>query len=57
MGKATDRRTLGGWAGMVGSALFVAVFSLEGLLRPGYDPRSTFISELSIGPAWMDPEF
>jgi hypothetical protein len=54
MSKATDRRTLGGWAGMVGSALFIAVFSLEGLLRPDYDPRSTFISELSIGPrGWI----
>ncbi len=45
---------LAGWAGMIGSALFVTVFSLEGWLRPGYDPRSTFISELSIGPrGWI----
>jgi len=48
------RRVLGGWAGMIGSALFVAVFTIEGWLRPGYDPRSTFISELSIGPrGWI----
>ena len=54
MSEKTDRRTLGGWSGMIGSALFVTVFSLEGLLRPGYDPRSTFISELSIGPrGWV----
>ena len=50
MNKRSDRRVLAGWAGMIGSALFVTVFTLEGWLRPGYDPRSTFISELSIGP-------
>ena len=50
----TDRHTIAGWAGMIGSALFVTVFTLEGWLRPGYDARSTFISELSIGPrGWI----
>jgi hypothetical protein len=50
----TNRRAIAGWAGMIGSALFVTVFTLEGWLRPGYDPRSTFISELSIGPrGWV----
>jgi hypothetical protein len=44
-----DRRQLAAWAGMIGSALFVTVFTLEGWLRPGYNARSTFISELSIG--------
>jgi hypothetical protein len=54
MNKISDRRVLAGWAGMIGSALFVTVFTLEGWLRPGYDPRSTFISELSIGPrGWV----
>ena len=49
-----DRRQLAAWAGMVGSALFVTVFTLEGWLRPGYNARSTFISELSIGPrGWI----
>jgi len=49
-----NRRQLAGWAGMIGSSLFVIVFTLEGWLRPGYDPRSTFISELSIGPrGWI----
>ena len=39
---------------MLGSALFVAVFTLEGWLRPGYDPRGMFISELSLGPrGWI----
>ncbi len=54
MNKISDRRVLAGWAGMIGSALFVTVFTLEGWLRPGYDWRSTFISELSIGPrGWV----
>ena len=52
--KISDRHVLAGWAGMIGSALFVTIFTLEGWLRPGYDPRSTFISELSIGPrGWI----
>lgn len=39
---------------MIGSALFVTVFTIEGWLRSGYDARSTFISELSIGPrGWI----
>ena len=51
---AIDRRQIAGWAGMLGSALFVTVFTLEGWLRSGYDARSTFISELSIGPrGWV----
>ena len=49
-----DRRILGGWAGMIGSALFIFVFTVEGRLRPGYNPWSTFISELSMGPrGWI----
>ena len=44
-----DRRAIAGWAGMIGPALFIAIFTLDGWFRPGYDPRSTFISELSIG--------
>ena len=52
--KISDRHVLAGWAGMIGSALFVTIFTLEGWLRSGYDPRSTFISELSIGPrGWI----
>ena len=54
MRKIMDKRVLAGWAGMIGSALFVTVFTLEGWLRPGYNARSTFISELSIGPrGWI----
>ena len=40
--------------GMIAPALFVLVFSLEGRLRPGYDPRGMYISALSLGPrGWI----
>jgi hypothetical protein len=45
-----NRRQLGAWAGMLGSALFVLVFLIEGWLRPGFDARRMFVSELSLGP-------
>src|SRR5262249_37750539 len=49
-----DSRTLAAWAGMIGPALFVTVFTLEGWLRTGYDPLSMYISELSLGPrGWI----
>jgi len=49
-----NRREIGAWAGMIGSALFVLVFTIEGILRPGYDARSMFVSELSLGPrGWI----
>lgn len=49
-----NRRRLAAWAGMVGPALFVTVFMLEGWLRAGYDPRSMFVSELALGPrGWI----
>jgi hypothetical protein len=42
------------WAGMIGSALFVIIFTLEGGLRPGYDPLAMYVSELSLGPrGWL----
>jgi len=42
------------WAGMVGPVLFVATFTIEGLLRPGYEARWMFVSELSLGPrGWI----
>jgi hypothetical membrane protein len=43
-------RQLAAWAGLIGPILFIAVFTVEGLLRPGYNPVSTYISDLSIGP-------
>jgi hypothetical protein len=54
MSNGMKRRTLAGWSGMAGSALFILVFTLEGMFRPGYNAFSTFISELSIGPrGWI----
>ncbi len=41
-------------AGMVAPVVFVAVFTVEGALRAGYDPVSMFVSELSLGPrGWV----
>jgi len=37
------------WAGVIGPAFFVAVFTLEGWLRPGYKPQKTYVSALSLG--------
>jgi hypothetical protein len=37
------------WAGVVGPALFVIIFTLEGWLRTGYEPARMYISELSLG--------
>lgn len=49
-----DRRALGAWAGMLGPALFVATFTLEGSMRPGYNARAMFVSELALGPrGWI----
>lgn len=42
------------WAGIIGPALFVTVFLLEGWLRPGYNPLSAYVSALSLGPrGWI----
>ena len=49
-----DRRQLAQWAGMIGPTLFVTTFTLEGWLRPGYDLRRRFVSELALGPrGWI----
>lgn len=49
-----NQRQIAAWAGMIGSALFVAVFTLEGWLRPDYNPFSMYISALSLGPrGWI----
>lgn len=37
------------WAGIAGPVLFVAVFLVEGALRPGYDPMRLQVSYLSLG--------
>lgn len=48
---ATTRRRVRQTAasGMTAAVLFVAVFSIDGWHRAGYDPQSMFISELSLG--------
>jgi hypothetical protein len=48
------QRQLAVWAGILAPALFVTTFMLEGWLRPGYQPLSTFVSALSLGPrGWI----
>lgn len=49
------RRTgLAAVAGMIGSVLFVSVFTIGGWLTPGYSPTGMFVSELSLGPGgWV----
>src|SRR5512141_747841 len=51
---SASQRNLTAWAGIIAPALFVAVFLLEGWLRPGYHALSTFVSALSLGPrGWI----
>jgi hypothetical protein len=51
---SSSQRQLAIWAGLIGPALFVSVFLLEGALRPGYNPLSTYVSALSLGPrGWI----
>ncbi|MFO7538982.1 MAG: DUF998 domain-containing protein [Chloroflexota bacterium] len=51
---ANGRRQLAAWTGMIGPVLFVAIFTIEGWLRPGYDARGMFVSELALGPrGWI----
>lgn len=41
-------------AGVIGSILFVLVFTILGLLRPGYSPINQVVSDLGIGQdAWI----
>lgn len=50
----TDNRSIGALAGIIATIIFVGVFLLEGKLRPGYDPMSQYVSELSLGPrGWI----
>lgn len=37
------------WAGVLGPALFIAVFLVVGVVKPGYDATARFVSEGSIG--------
>lgn len=38
------------WSGIFAPILFVAVFIIEGWLRPGYDSLAQYVSALSLGP-------
>jgi hypothetical protein len=44
----------GAWMGILGPAIFVATFSVEGWLRPDYPVRQMLVSALSLGPrGWV----
>ncbi len=43
-------RRFAAWAGIIGPIVFVLIFTLEGFMRPGYEARTMFISELGLGP-------
>ena len=44
-----NSRHLAAWSGMIGPAVFVATFTLDGWFRPDYEPMRMFVSELSLG--------
>jgi hypothetical protein len=44
-----NQRQISAWAGMIGTTLFVMIFTLEGWYRPGYKPLEMFVSALSLG--------
>ena len=42
------------WVGAAGAVLFVAVFTLDGMTRPGYSPSRHTVSALALGPrGWL----
>ena len=43
------QRQLATWAGIIGPLLFVAIFMIEGFLRPEYNWLTTYVSALSLG--------
>jgi hypothetical protein len=47
--KTSKYLLLAAWSGMIGAALFVAVFLVEGWIRPGYRPLAEYVSALSLG--------
>lgn len=51
---SSNQIRLAAWAGMIAPVIFVAVFMLEGWLRPGYSPLAMYVSALSLGPrGWI----
>jgi hypothetical protein len=44
----------GTWAGMIAPVIFVTVFLVAGAIEPGYNVRTMYVSELSLGPyGWI----
>ena len=47
-------KRIAGLAGMLGTTLFTLSFTINGFMRPDYDPVQRYVSELSIGPTgWI----
>src|SRR6266540_1628149 len=44
-----DKQQLTSWAGVIGSALFIAVFALQDIFCPGFNWLSTAVSEHALG--------
>jgi len=47
---STNQRRIAAWAGIIGPVLFVTIFTIEGLIRPGYSTLKMYVSALSLGP-------
>ena len=45
---SSNKKQRAAWAGVMAPIIFVTVFMVEGWLRPGYDPLSTYVSALSL---------
>ncbi len=42
------------WCGIAGTSLFTLIWLVEGMIRPGYDPMRSWISELALsGRGWI----
>ena len=51
---STNQRRIAAWAGIIGPVLFVTIFTIEGLIRPGYSTLKMYVSALSLGPrGWI----
>ena len=47
-------KKISGLAGIIGTALFILSFMINGFLRPNYNPIQNYISELAIAPnGWI----
>ncbi|WP_440101704.1 DUF998 domain-containing protein [Streptosporangium sp. H16] len=49
-----DARRWSLWCGIAGTSLFTLIWLVEGVIRPGYDPIRSWISELALsGRGWI----